>query len=125
VSCTGDNVVRPREQKLAICRNMALSVVREDYYWTQYIIFVDLDVVGWNINGIIDSFAMEPFTNWDVVCARGVGTIGIYRDVYAFRDASQDINTNHHLHSLDSTPSTPTMLRPVSEAFANFTVTLQ
>ena len=53
---------------------------------------VDADVLGWDANGVIDSFQRRQ--EWDVVCANGVMFNGVYRDTYAFR--APDIETNHH-----------------------------
>jgi hypothetical protein len=59
---------------------------------TEYVIIIDLDILGWDLGGIVDSFSKSKL--WDVVCSHGVLLHGIYRDTYAFR--SPGIDTNHH-----------------------------
>ncbi len=86
----------PREGRLAAARNHALNVLHSLPKKTKYVIIVDLDVVGWNILGIQDSFGRP---SWDVMCANGVLMYGVYRDTYAFR--MKGITTNHHLGGLD------------------------
>lgn len=80
----------PREGRLAIARNHVLDALRK-LPRMDFIIMVDMDVIGWNIHGIQDSFGRP---SWDVICANGIIMHGMYRDTYAFR--SKDIDTNHH-----------------------------
>jgi len=80
----------PREGRIGEARNVALRYIRT-LPPTKYIIVVDLDQIGWDMAGVVDSFSRR---NWDVMCAHGTLLHGLYRDDYAFRTAS--INTNHH-----------------------------
>ena len=85
----------PREGRLSNARNVGLSHLfrmSEQGIKTEYVIIVDLDVLGWDPYGVLDSF--KERANWDVVCANGILLHGIYRDTYAFR--TESLNTNHH-----------------------------
>lgn len=86
----------PREGKITTARNVALEAYRKGTN-TDYLIQIDMDIVGWDLGGVEDSFGQA--NQWDAVCANGVILYGIYRDVYAFR--SPGIVTNHHLSGLD------------------------
>ena len=83
----------PREGRIAIARNIALDAYRNSNTTTDYLINLDMDVVGWDTGGVMDSFGQSMY--WDVACSNGVILYGIYRDIYAFR--ATGINTNHHL----------------------------
>ena len=85
----------PREGRLSNARNVGLFELyrlASIGIKTEYVIVVDLDVLGWDPYGIADSFMKS--STWDVVCANGILLHGIYRDTYAFR--TEKINTNHH-----------------------------
>lgn len=86
----------PREGRIAQSRNIALGELK-NHPRTDYIINIDMDVLGFNVYGIADSFGRT--SKWDAVCANGILLHGIYRDLYAFRVPG--INTNHHLSGLD------------------------
>jgi hypothetical protein len=58
---------------------------------TDFVINLDLDVVGWDLIGLLDSFGRK---NWDVMCAHGIMSRGVYRDTYAFRMPGTDTNIN-------------------------------
>lgn len=62
-----------------------------------YVIVIDMDILGWDVNGIADSIGQS--LNWGVICANGILAHGIYRDTYAFR--MDNINTNHHRAGAD------------------------
>jgi hypothetical protein len=91
-----ENTVFPREGRIAQARNIALEEYRRGPE-TDYIVNVDLDIVGWDQGGVRDSFGQS--SEWDVVCANGVILYGIYRDSYALR--APGIQTNHHLAGQD------------------------
>jgi hypothetical protein len=85
----------PREGRLSNARNVGLSELyrlAETGLITEYVIVVDLDVLGWDPYGVSDSFVKS--SSWDVICANGVLLHGVYRDTYAFR--TPKLNTNHH-----------------------------
>lgn len=85
----------PREGRISNARNMGLSElyrVAEQGIKTEYVIVVDLDILGWDPSGVKDSFQRSSL--WDVVCANGILLHGVYRDTYAFR--TEKLNTNHH-----------------------------
>lgn len=86
----------PREGRIAHARNIVLQEYQKGLP-TEYIIQIDLDIVGWDLGGVRDSFGRSSL--WDVACAHGVILFGIYRDAYALR--APGINTNHHLSGLD------------------------
>ena len=86
----------PREGKIAHARNIVLHEYQKGEP-TEYIIQIDLDIVGWDLGGVRDSFGRS--SQWDVACAHGVILFGIYRDAYALR--APGIKTNHHLSGLD------------------------
>eukprot|EP01032_Pedospumella_encystans_P011315 gene11315-13161_t len=86
----------PREGKIAHARNIVLHEYQKGEP-TEYIVQIDLDIVGWDLGGVRDSFGRS--SQWDVACAHGVILFGIYRDAYALR--APGINTNHHLSGLD------------------------
>lgn len=88
----------PREGRIAKARNVALEALFGGAGGaggggaaTEFVIVVDLDILGWDPNGVADSFGRP---GWDVMCAHGILLHGIYRDTYAFR--SEGIDTNHH-----------------------------
>ena len=81
----------PREGRISKARNVALDAVAALSTPTEYLIVIDMDIIGWDPLGVIDSFARPE---WDVMCAHGILLHGIYRDTYAFR--YDGINTNHH-----------------------------
>jgi hypothetical protein len=87
----------PREGRLAEARNIGLRELHR-LPPTEYVIVVDLDVLGWDPHGVADSFFRQHVGNdwddWDVVCANGILLYGLYRDTYAFR--TDRLNTNHH-----------------------------
>jgi hypothetical protein len=66
----------------------------EAYKKWDYIIMVDMDVIGWSVPGIENSFGQHA--SWDVICANGILLHGMYRDTYAYRDYGKGIDTNHH-----------------------------
>lgn len=86
----------PREGKIAQARNMVLEEYKKGPA-TDYMVNIDLDIVGWDLGGVRDSFGQS--SEWDVACANGVILYGIYRDAYALR--APGIETNHHKSGLD------------------------
>lgn len=82
----------PREGRIATARNRVLAALRMTLPSTDYVINLDMDIIGWNNIGIQDSF--DKHVHWDVVCANGILLHGVYRDTYAFRMLGVD--TNHH-----------------------------
>eukprot|EP00596_Hydrurales_sp_CCMP1899_P010462 CAMPEP_0119045718 /NCGR_PEP_ID=MMETSP1177-20130426/42157_1 /TAXON_ID=2985 /ORGANISM="Ochromonas sp, Strain CCMP1899" /LENGTH=318 /DNA_ID=CAMNT_0007017991 /DNA_START=344 /DNA_END=1301 /DNA_ORIENTATION=+ len=91
----------PREGRLADARNVGLKELyrlEKTGVKTEYVIIIDLDVLGWDPRGVLDSFKRNSKVNgkaaWDVICANGVLMHGVYRDTYAFR--TDKLNTNHH-----------------------------
>lgn len=86
----------PREGRIAMARNLALREFRRRLR-TDYVIVVDMDIVGWDLGGVQDSFGRTDV--WDVACAHGILLHGIYRDTYALR--ALDLNNNHHLSGED------------------------
>lgn len=88
----------PREGRIAYARNLALQYLREPKMLkTDYMIVLDLDIVGWNPVGIHDGFGRNQ--DWDVLCANGIILHGLFRDTYAFR--TDAIFTNHHYAGQD------------------------
>jgi hypothetical protein len=88
----------PREGRIAAARNTGLKALQRSGFHADYVIAVDLDILGWDLGGIEDSFGQS--NQWDAVCANGVILHGMYRDVYAFR--APGLNTNHHLSGDDA-----------------------
>ena len=90
----------PREGRIARVRNGLMDMLYEqEFPITNYIVMIDLDVLGWDMHGVADSFGRKESTKWDVICANGIMLHGIYRDTYAFR--AQGMNTNHHMYGDD------------------------
>lgn len=58
----------PREGRIAHARNAALDLLAT-FPPTDYIIMLDLDIVGWNQVGVVDSFGRP---SWDGICSHGV-----------------------------------------------------
>ena len=81
-----------REGRIAIARNAGLAELNKISDVSEFIIMVDADILGWNMDGVVNNFKRHD--KWDIVCADGVMFNGIYRDVYAFR--APEIDTNHH-----------------------------
>lgn len=85
----------PREGRISNARNIGLSELYrlgELGTKTEFVVVVDLDILGWDPSGVKDSFQRSSL--WDVVCANGILLHGVYRDTYAFR--TEELNTNHH-----------------------------
>lgn len=87
----------PREGYIVGARNTALGVLTSSKFDADYVVSIDLDILGLDIGGVKDSFGQTD--HWDAVCSHGIVLHGIFRDVYAFRQP--EINTNHHLSGLD------------------------
>lgn len=90
------HVPMPREGRIAIARNLVLEEWKKRAK-TKFLIVLDMDMRGWNPEGVKDSFGRRD--SWDVMCAHGILVHGLYRDTYAFRTA--EINTNHHCCGTD------------------------
>lgn len=94
----------PREGRLAMSRNDGLAVLRSRPP-TDFVVMIDMDIVGWDMKGLIDSFSRAAVAAdmgvqpWDVMCANGIILGGLFRDTYAFRQPG--INTNHHWAGTD------------------------
>lgn len=94
----------PREGRLAMSRNDGLAVLRSRPP-TDFVVMIDMDIVGWDMKGLIDSFSRAAVAEdmgvqpWDVMCANGIILGGLFRDTYAFRQPG--INTNHHWAGTD------------------------
>lgn len=58
----------PREGRISQARNTALDLLAT-MPPTDYIIMLDLDIVGWNQMGVVDSFGRP---SWDGICSNGV-----------------------------------------------------
>lgn len=89
----------PREGRLSRARNAIIDYLREHAQPPQqqedYVLVLDLDVMGFDLNGIVHSFGHHD--QWDGVCAHGIMMHGVYRDTYSLRiKEPHDINTNHH-----------------------------
>lgn len=99
----------PREGQLASARNVALDAlyaeVRLSSAPPDFVLVLDLDVVGWDLKGLVDSFRRH--TSWDVACAHGILLHGIYRDTYALR--APGIDTNHHRSEVSSLKTCTTL----------------
>lgn len=95
-----DHVDRPlpREGRIAAARNTGLAALQRSGFQPDYVMALDLDILGWDQGGVEDSFGQHD--QWDAVCSNGVILHGVYRDVYAFR--APGVNTNHHLSGLDA-----------------------
>ena len=88
-----------REQKLAYIRNFALEYMFSKMPPTTYIMWVDLDILGWDNIGVLDTFQRR---DWDVMCGHGIVWHGIYRDVYALRVKGLIEHTNHNFWNVHS-----------------------
>lgn len=88
----------PREGRIGTARNALIDAMRNGVAKnnpTDFVIVVDLDILGWDFAGLAHSFGLRAkHMDWDVMCSNGILMHGVYRDTYAFRTA--DINTNHH-----------------------------
>jgi hypothetical protein len=80
----------PREGHLAAARNMCLKEIAR-LGRTNYVINIDMDIVGWDLHGVADSFSRTDL-KWDVMCAHGIAFYGNFRDTYAFRVGELDTN---------------------------------
>ena len=75
-----------RIEQICNARNKVIDEFnKEKYDEYTYIIWIDLDSTGWNINGVIDTFNKKD--TWDVVYANGVNRFGGYYDLYALRSS--------------------------------------
>jgi len=71
-----------RIEMISNARNKVLDELNKDKYDNyNYVIWIDMDSNGWDIEGIIDSFAKKDY--WDVVYANNPDK---YYDLYAFRN---------------------------------------
>jgi hypothetical protein len=76
-----------RIEQISNARNKVLEEINKpDYDEYKYVIWIDLDSAGWDINGIYDSFKKK--SNWDIVYANGQNSGGGFYDRYAFRDST-------------------------------------
>eukprot|EP01035_Chromulina_nebulosa_P017041 gene17041-22550_t len=50
----------PREGRITFARNIVLDQLKS----TDYVISIDLDIIGWDLHGIVNSFSRK---NWDVM----------------------------------------------------------
>ena len=88
----------PREGRIGTARNTLIDFMRMGgtKQATDFVIVVDLDILGWDVAGVANSFGLGvKHMKWDVMCSNGILMHGVYRDTYAFRVAG--INTNHHM----------------------------
>lgn len=77
-----------RIEQIANARNSVLNEINKpEYDDYTYVIWIDLDSSGWDLNGISDSFSRAD--SWDIVYANGQDCRGMYYDLYAFRGESQ------------------------------------
>ena len=90
------NIKLPREGRIAMARNAVIKEMHSRKR-TDFIINLDMDILGWDLQGIQDSFGRVE--SWDAICAHGILLHGIYRDTYALR--VMDLNNNHHLSGED------------------------
>jgi hypothetical protein len=85
--------LKTREGRIASVRNYALQELSK-LPATDFVIMIDMDIIGFNVPGVLDSFGRLP--SWDVMCANGIVLYGIYRDVFALRTKTIQY-TNHHV----------------------------
>lgn len=65
---------------LANCRNDVLLFIRQNLTVSlDYLIMIDMDIRGWDLNGIVSTFTVPNSKKWDVMCARGIALHGLYR----------------------------------------------
>ena len=77
-----------RIEQIANARNKVLDEINKpEYDEYGYVIWIDLDSAGWNMNGIIDSFVNKY--EWDIVYANGKDRSRKYYDMYAYRGDTQ------------------------------------
>lgn len=82
----------PREGRLAIARNLALDEL-STMPLTDYVIMIDMDIIGWDINGILDSFSLHvpvPVMSHE----NGMNNSGFSADVNIDRDNDSGRNSN-------------------------------
>jgi len=79
-----------RIEQICNARNKIVEEInKSEYDEYTYVVWIDLDSQGWNIQGIVDSFLQREKYSWDVVCANGIGKDKKYYDCYALRDDIQ------------------------------------
>lgn len=77
-----------RIEQIANARNKVLQEINKpEYDDYKYVMWIDLDSNGWDINGIYDSFKKKDM--WDIVYANGQNNTGGFYDRYAFRDVTR------------------------------------
>jgi hypothetical protein len=76
-----------RIEQICNARNKVIDEINTEKYDNYtYVIWIDLDSNGWDINGIIDSFNKKD--EWDVIYANGVkNRSNHYYDLYALRSS--------------------------------------
>ena len=74
-----------RVEQIVNARNKVIDEINKpEYNDFKYVMWIDLDSNGWDINGIYDSFKKKD--SWDIVYANGLNSSGGFYDRYAFRD---------------------------------------
>ena len=76
------NKKRPSISFMAQCRNYYIEEIEKSYSDYDYVIVLDMDMNGWDIDGIAQSLA---FNNWDAIAANGIKPDGRMYDAFAFR----------------------------------------
>ena len=77
-----------RIEQISNARNKVLDEINKtEYNEYTYVMWIDLDSQGWDINGIYDSFKKKNM--WDVIYANGLNQHNEFYDKYAFRDNSK------------------------------------
>jgi hypothetical protein len=74
-----------RIEQISNARNKLIEHINEQKFETYtYVMWIDLDSEGWDLNGIVDSF--DKKNDWDVVYANGINRYNNkYYDMYALR----------------------------------------
>lgn len=98
---------RKRQDDMVFYRNKCLNYIKEKYSNYDYLLLVDLDMVGYySIEGLIHSMS---FDNWDAIFVNGrkpslfaFGIVSQMYDSLAFVDEEEDINTRYQTLSNQS-----------------------
>lgn len=91
---------RKRQDDMVFYRNKCLNYIKENYSNYDYLLLVDLDMVGYySIEGLIHSMS---FDDWDAIFVNGrkpslfaLGIVSQMYDSLAFVDHDEDINTRY------------------------------
>jgi glycosyltransferase involved in cell wall biosynthesis len=90
-----------RIEKMAAYRNKYMQILSKNEFYRDFVIVIDLDISGFEIEGLINSFTVR--TEWDCIAANGISLSSRFRrqyhDSYALieKDKLDEIQTEESI----------------------------